>query len=386
MRNFGEHKIVRLAGFVFFNGLLLPLFGEVRPLVSFPSTDRIWMGLEEGSIRPAAYEQVRASVEGDFALHAKGGQMLQKDEKWATYDPEALDIERRTLAVDVGKLESLTSKNRADAEDAVLQMSVELHEATGKRAELVDVLKDSEVQETFKKRVKEALGKMDQRIKLLKERLNPEKIERELALETEEGELQVVRKRKQLLSLEKRSELIAGFAGELRLSDSIQKKLAAVKSSEELLWVKPNELLATIVNDQLYEISVMATSPSIAEIPSESLLVFLQEGQTGRLIAGEYSRTDEVDTGAEITRNYIFQIQKDSLDAARHSMGQRNLVHVYRKFPQPFRLVYKKDIALSAPEVLSASGWDGLVRHLWPGSTVMQVGPQTIAVKPKDEN
>jgi hypothetical protein len=112
----------------------------------------------------------------------------------------------------------------------------------------------------------------------------------------------------------------------------------------------------------------------------------LQEGQTGRLIAGEYSRTDEVDTGAEITRNYIFQIQKDSLDAARHSMGQRNLVHVYRKFPQPFRLVYKKDIALSAPEVLSASGWDGLVRHLWPGSTVMQVGPQTIAVKPKDEN
>jgi hypothetical protein len=344
------------------------------------------MGLEEGSIRPAAYEQVRASAEGDFALHASEGQMLQKDEKWATYDPEALDIERRALAVDEGKLELLTCKNRADAEDAALRMSVELHEATGKRAELVDVLKDSEVQETFKNRVREALGKMDQRIKLLEERLDPEKMERDLALETEEGELQVVRKRKQLLSLEKRSQLAAGFVGELRLSDSIQKKLASVKSPEELLWVKANELLATIVNDQVYEISVMATSPSIAEIPSESLLVFLQEGQTGRLIDGEYSRTDEIDTGAEITRNYIFQIRKDSLDAARHSMGQRNLVHVYRKFSRPYRLVYKKDIALLAPDVLSANGWDGLVRHLWPGSEVMQVGPQTIAVKPKDEN
>jgi hypothetical protein len=386
MRSFGNHKIARLAGFACFSGLILPLLGEVRPLESFPLSDRIWMGLEEGSVRPAAYEQVRASVEGELALHAKDGQMLQKDEKWATYDPEALDIERRALTVDEGKLELLTSKNRADAEDAGLRMSLELHEATGKRAELVDVLQDSEVEEAFKKRVKEAIGKMDQKIVLLKERLDPEKVERDLRLETEEGELQVVRKRKQLLAMEKRSYLVAGFAGELRLSDSIQKKLAAVKSPEELLWVKPNELLATIVNDQVYEISVTASSPSLAEIPSEELLVLLQEGRTGRLIAGEYSRTDEIDTGAEIMRTYLFTIQKDSLDAARHSMGQRNLVHVYRKFSQPYRLVFKKDIALLASDVLSASGWDGLVKHLWPGSEVMQVGPQTIAVKPKDEN
>ncbi|MBC7980546.1 MAG: hypothetical protein H7Y36_08295, partial [Armatimonadetes bacterium] len=218
------------------------------------------------------------------------------------------------------------------------------------------------------------------------EKLDPETIERELKLEADEGELQIDRKRKQLLALEKRSRLVAGFEGELRLSDSLRKSQIAAKSPKDLLWVKSNEHIATIVNDEVYEISVTASSPLLAEIPTENLLVFLQEGKTGRLIAGEYARTDEIDSGAEIIRNYIFTIRKDSVDAARYSVGQRNLVHVYRKFSRPYRMIHKKDIAFLASDILSTSGWDGLVRHLWQGSEVIQVGPQTIAVKPKDEN
>jgi hypothetical protein len=129
---------------------------------------------------------------------------------------------------------------------------------------------------------------------------------------------------------------------------------------------------------------VAAAGPLLSEIPREELLVLIQDSQTGKLIAGEYDRTEEIDSGREIARNFIFTIPDGSLEGARQAQGTRNLVHVYRKFPRPYKIIFKKDIAFSAPEVLDAAGWDGLVRHLYPGSKVIQVGPQTIAVEPKD--
>lgn len=365
---------------------LLPLAAEVKPLDSYPTVNRLWMGLEEGSIRPAAYEQIRASAEGFLALHAKDGQTLRKDEHWATMDPEQISIERQTLEVEEMKLERQIKKIRDDARDVQLRLTLELHEATRKRSSLQDASQDPAIPATLKSRAHEAVAKIDEQIAMLREKLDPAKLEQDIQLETDEGQLQIARKRKQFLALEKRSRLVAGFAGELRLSDALQKMLSVATASDDLLWVTPNEHLATIVDDGHFEISVTASSPVLAQIPRDHLLVFLQEGQTGRLIGGDYARTDEIDSGAEIIQNYIFTIREKSVNDARHSVGQRNLVHVYRKFTEPFHLIHKKEIAFLAPDVLATAGWDGLVRHLWPGSEVIQVGPQAIAVKSKDEN
>lgn len=388
MSAFGNHKIrgwVCRAG-LGLSGWCLAVAADVKPLASYPKVERMWMGLEEGSIRPAAYEQIRASTEGYMALHAKDGQLLKKHEAWATLDPQQLAIEQRTLDVDEIKLEQHLKKSREEARDLRLRVSLELHETERKRSDILNASQEPEMPVELKKRAAEALTKIDQQLKLLNEKLDPANEKRDMQLEIDDGQLQIERKRKQFLALEKRSHLVAGFAGELRLSEGFKKAIAATASPEGLVWVKPNEHLATIVDDQLYEISVTATSPLLAEIPRAELLVFIQEGQTGSLIGGEYARTDEIDSGSEIVQNYIFTIGENYVKVARHSMGQRNLVHVYRKFTTPFRLIHKKDIAFLAPEVLAASGWDGLVRHLWPGSEVIQVGPQTIAVKAQDGN
>lgn len=386
MRLFGNHKTAGLTWCLSLGFSLLSHAVEVKALESFPSVDRLWMGLEEGSIRPAAYEQIRASSEGFLALNAKDGQILKKDEQWAVMDPEQLDIERKTLAVEETKLERQLKKTREDARDAQLRASLELHETEREREVLVDASQEPGIPVALRNRAAEAVEKIDEQIALLREKADPATMEKEVQVELDEGQLQIARKRKQFLTLEKRSLLVAGFDGELRLSDPLKKLVAAAAEPDALLWVNANEHLATLVDDDRYEISVMATSPVLAQIPREDLLVFLQEGQTGRLIAGEYARTDEIDSGAEIVRHFIFNIRETALDEARHSMGQLNLVHVYRKFSEPFRLVHKKDIAFLAPEVLATSGWDGLVRHLWPGSVVIQVGPQAIAVKAKNEN
>lgn len=343
------------------------------------------MGLEEGVIRPASYEQVRAEADGFVLLLAKEGQMLRKGEQWATLDPEQLELDRRTFELEKCKQDQQIKKGREDLQDARLRTSLELQDYEGKRDELAGASKDERLPVDLRKRAREALMKLDERIGLLNEKLSPVNVDLDLKLLEEDADLQIARKQKQLLALEKRSCLIAGFSGELRLSDPVREQLASAPPGG-LLWLKANDLLGIVVNDKRFEISVAASGPLLAEIPREDLLVFLQDAQTGGLIAGDFTRTDEVDNGREITRTYVFSVREEDSEHARRSLGTRSMVHVYRKFSRPYRLVYKKDIAFLEPDVLESSGWDGLVRHLWQGSSVIQVGPQTIAVKPKDED
>ncbi len=365
---------------------LLPAAGEVAPLESLPEVNRIWMGLEEGSIRPAAYEQVRATLEGYLSLRAEDGDLIEKDGLWAVIDPENLEIERESLALEEDKLKRQLEKSAEDSREAELRLALDIHEAEGKRQTLVDASGDPEIPADLRKRAADAILKIDERLGLLRDKADPETLKSDLALEETEGRLLISRKRKQLLSLEKRSRLVAGFDGELRLSDSLNKAVADREEPDSLLWVTANEHLATLVDDNKYEIVVAASGPVLSQIPSEEILVFLQEPKTGALIAGDYDRTDEIDTGGEITRNYVFTIRENSLGDARHSSGQRGLVHVYRKFDSPVRLVHKKDIAFAASDILATSGWGGVVNSLWPGSRIVQVAPQTIAVMPKDDN
>jgi hypothetical protein len=356
---------------------------DAPPFESFREAERLWMGMEEGVIRPASYTQIRAEAEGYVELHAGDRKVLQKGEHWATLDPEQLDIERRALEVDESKQQQSLEKGREDLQAARLRTTLELHEAQGKRGALADASSDAELSVVFRQRVREAMKKLDEQISILGKKVEPALYERDLQLLDEDNALLLSRKQKQFVALEKRSRLVAGSTGELRIGDPLKEKLAAAEPGKPA-WMSAGDLLGTIVDDRHYEITVAATGPLLSEIPREQLLVLIQDSQTGKLIAGEYNRTEEIDSGREIARNYIFKIPDGSVESARQAQGARNLVHVYRKFSRPYKIIFKKDIAFSAPEVLDAAGWDGLVTHLYPGSKVIQVGPQTIAVEPQN--
>jgi len=343
------------------------------------------MGMEEGVIRPASYGQIRAEADSYVVVHVEDRKVLAKGEHWATLDPEQLKIERRTLEADKIKQEQQRVKGHDELKDAQVRMGLDLYDAEGKRGNLLEVLRDADLPAALRVRVREAVSKLDEQITGLRSKLEPDNLKKNMRLLDEECELQIARKQKQFLALEKRSLLVADSEGALRLGEPLKEKLAKAAPAEPV-WVKSGDLIGTIVNDRHYEISVSAAGPLLSEIPQDQLLVFLQDSQTGKLIPGDYTRTDEVDNGREITRNFVFTIRENGVEGARQAQGTRSLVHVYRHFSRPYRLVYKKDIAFAAPEVLEASGWDGLVRHLWPSSKVIQVGPQTIAVEPKDAN
>ena len=359
---------------------------DVPALDSFPEMQRIWMGIEEGVIRPAAHQQVRTNSAGYIKFHAPDRAILEKDAHWATIDPTQIELETRSLELEKARLERKLTESRRNRIEANHRLRLEIHELERGRAEFLFAADNQDVPPALRARALEAVTEADERIEELHELLDPAELELAMELEQEEGELQIERKQRQLHTLRQTSELKAGFAGELRITDPVAKQLEQADGDSNRIWIGPNELIATIVDDARYEISITATSPLLAQIPQEDLLAFFEESRSGRLIEGRFERMVEIDGGSEITRNYIFSIEDRAADDARNSVGQRNLIHIFRRFSEPCRLVQKKDIAFLAPEILEAGGWSALVTHLWPHSIVLQVGPQTIAVRENGEN
>lgn len=359
---------------------------ETPPLSSMPEIGRIWMGMEEGSVRPASYQQVRAEAEGVIELFRKDLEPLKRGTHWATVDPRQLEIEEQTIAVEELKAKHLRKKAEEDAESTRIRSLLEIREMEAKAQELESIAKSGEFSETMRKRSASALSELQSRIKTMKQRVDPAEIEEQLRAEKDETELQIARKHKQLELIRRRSLLTAENDGELRFSENLREKIKNAAEDASQIWIKTGEHLATIVDDRSLEMVVPAAGPVMGQIPQEELAVFLLDGKTGKLIEGKFNRMDEVDSGVEITRNYIFDIPPDAIEDAKQAMGHRHMVHVYRKFPRNYRLVHKKNIAFLAPQILETAGWNGLARHLWPGCQVIQVGPQTIAIDPGDAN
>jgi hypothetical protein len=359
---------------------------QTPALSSMPEIGRIWMGMEEGSVRPASYQQVRAEGEGLIELFRKDMDRLKRGTHWATLDPRQLEIEEQTIAVEELKAKHMFKKAEEDAESARVRSLLDIRDMEAKAQELESLAKSGEFPESIRKRSASALSELQSRIKTMKERVDPAEIEEQLRAEKQEAELQIARKRKQLELIRRRSHLTAGNDGELRFSESLRQKIKNAAEDGSEIWIKTGEHIATIVDDGSIEMVVPSAGPVMSQIAQEELTVFLLDSKTGKLIEGVFNRMEELDSGVEITRNYIFNIPPDSVGEAKQAMGHRHMVHVYRKFPRNYRLVHKKDIAFLAPQVLEASGWHGLAGHLWPGCRVIQVGPQTIAIDPGDAN
>lgn len=389
MRRSGNHNHVLLAACLFLAGVSicgLRAADEVKPLDAFPKIDRLWLGTEQGVVRPADYEQFKLGGEGFVQLLVPHGSVLEKGQQWATLNPAQLDADTVALKLaELGLAMDLDEARRTARED-LANRNLGLHELESKRRVLQDALDAGDLAAELQARTRGALQDLDEQIEAARARVTPERQELELRVKLDEIKLQAQRQRNQYETLKRRSELIAGFKGELRLADEIREALDQNSDEQRPIWLKDNQAIGTIVNEDSYEITVTGMATMLGNTPPEELIATLHDARSGRLIVGEFSGSEEVDRGGEIERTYMFKVQENSIDDARRAMGQMNMVNIYRKFDEPFHLIFKKEIAFVAPEVLSKGGWSALVGHLWQGAEVIQVGPQAIAVKVQDEN
>ena len=359
---------------------------KVPDLASFPKVNRIWIGLEDGSIRPKNYDSFKADAARFVLIHAADGEVLKKNQHWLTIEPEELELERKSLQVEEEKYQLKLREEKWAREDLIEKKQLLLDDLESKRKELENFLKQEENLGDLRARIKQGLSKIEKKIERIEKQIDPANVENELELFKSEGLLNLERKRKRFELMEKRSKLKTSFAGKLELSDSVKQKLEKLGSAEKPIWIETNTTIATIIDEAHYEVVLKLTNAYARKIDSDQLMVLLQDSQTGNLVKGSFDRMEEVEAGVGIKHHCIFRLDDMNVNVARHSSGESHLVHIYRKFPQAHSLVHKKDIAFIAPAILKERGWSGLVKHLWPSASVLQVGPQSILIKSLDEN
>lgn len=356
---------------------------EVKPLDSYPKVDRLWLGTDEGVIRPGGYEAHRSGSEGFIRLHVADGARVKKGQCWATINPDQLEAERKSLEMMEKRLEMQLEEIRHAFREEQSNRNTELHELEKKRHILESAASSTDIPAALRERAGGAIGDIDAQIELARKRVDKDRLELELDLRLEEEQLKAQRQRNQLELLERRSRLCADFDGELRLSDRVREELGKDGGADKAMWLDANQHIATLVNEERYEITVPRMKTPTGGLPPSELLAVLHDGHSGRLISGDYIRSEEEDQAGEIVRKFMFQIRENSIPDARNAVGHTNLVHIYRRFDDPIHLIFKKDIAFASPGILEKGGWVAVVRHLWKDAEVLQVGPKSIAIKAK---
>ena len=341
--------------------------------------------MEEGTIRPAAFEQFRLDTDASVDFHVSDGDLVESGQHWATLNSEQLQMERDAMDIEIRKRDLQRGRDLFEAEQARVTLLLEIQDAHRNLADLEDALESDALDEGLARRAREAIEVLNRRVEMLETRVSEQHRKEEARVKQEESDLQLLRTRKQLQALERRSELTSRHGGRLRISEEFRRQME-LADEDGGIWAPAGEQLATIVDDSRYEIHVPANTTAMLQVPQEEIGIFLQDGQTGTLIPGRFLRVNEIESGLEINRIFVFQVPDERMDAAREASGQKQLVHVYRMFEREHHVIQKKDIAFQAPEVLRRSGWAGLVRHLWPDSRIIQVGPQSIALEGSDEN
>jgi len=361
------------------------VFAEPVPdLAKYPKAPRIWLGIEEALVRPKAYSQGRTMAAGNVRLMATDGQALKKGELWAVLDPQGLELERRSLEVEEYKFTQKIREDKRNQRDKTVKIQLDVNDIQEKKSKLQLALESEETPVEIKRRIREGVKKADEEIAALQEFLSADQQAKELQMEEEEARVALEKKKKDFEASKKRSELIALSDGVLKLSS--QAKDALTEKPDGLIWLDGNIHIGSISEENAVEIVVSAKSPLVNQINKDDLLVLMEEGRSGRLISAEFEKVDELDTGSDVQQNYVFKVASDSMEGARNVSGQRNLVHVYRKLPQPCHIVLKKDIAFIDPAALERAGWEGLAIKLWPGCKVVQVASQTLAIQAPNGN
>jgi len=359
---------------------------EIKPLEKYPKVDRIWLGMQEGSVRPAAYIQYRARAEGYLQLEAEEGQSLEKHQRWAVMDPEQVELEIRSLELEKKRLDQDLRKLRKGAWQSEAQLTIELREMLERRDALLEASGSNDVPRKLRAQAADAAERMEDQIEVQLEMLEPAQLKQAAEIEIEAAELALARKKQQMEILKKRSFFTAPFAGELHYSDQVLRQIEDGETKASRVWLANNDIIGSVVDDSKHEIVVVASGPVMSSVPSKQLLVLLQQPKTGKMIHGRYVRTEDEDSGLEIRQKYIFSVDETGIEDARQSVGQRNLVHLYRRFERRYHLVPKRDIAFAAPDILAKGGWAGLSQHLWPECQVVQVGPQSLLIDMKHED
>lgn len=354
----------------------IAVVAEVQPLASLKQSERLWLSLVEGEVQPAREDYYRSSSEASITFYKEDGVLLEKGDHFASIDAKQLGFERRQLKLEEYK----TSKLLDELDEQIDQHEDEIQELIDKLTEdkltLTAVIELQSSSKNLKHRAQIALTEITDEISQLEKKITSEELKEKSKFDREELELKLEKQKEDFRRKEKSSILKARFPGELKISSQLETK-DSINSAVDVL---PGTLFATITDKSHYEIILPSKDSAFYSNDLQSLILTCETANSDQYLNAHFKETRQVDVGGRIGTVKVFQFGKNSSKLAAANVGNKITAYVFVKFNQSYHIIEKKDIALKDPETLKNHGWSGLVQKLYPTSTLIKVGPKSIAV------
>lgn len=365
--------------FIAFSLIQLCMAEPQRPLTSYPTHPNLWIGSEKVLLQYNNEQTISASSRIRFQLHTDET-FLAKDLHWATLNPEALDHERKSVALEQRKtqlaIEQLTDHDMA----ALLKIEKDLLQNIDDTQSLKQAQQLKGISTKVRKQIKEKIKKLSDQRDRLQKKIDTEAYKQESILKKEELELNLENKKHSLENLEYHSQLKAQFPGDLSLS--LPKKDIDRLNKGETIWVEPNKDFAKIVDKTSYNAELTPSSTIFQDIDPKKLTLYIPHGTQGQITNAKYLSSKTVNTNHGIEEQWIFKISKEKIEGLEKSVNKTLLANIFYSLPPGTHIVPKRDLVHINPSILEQQGWKGLIQHLWPGAKIIRIGPQAIAIQP----
>lgn len=350
---------------------------EIKPISSYPTSRKIWLGIEDGKIQPSNQEIHRSSAEGHITFLKPNGAELKKGETWAIMDKEQLELEKRTIALERSKFKEALKKLEQDQEELIEKQQETITKLELQKNDLLASIETGLLSEKLLQRVKTAVADLDEKITKLNDSIKPEELERKMLLAKEELTLALDRKERVHEKLLMRSYLKADFDGILNIT--LDNPNAADKLNTPV-WLDLGTTYATITDNSSYEILVSNRNPVFGAYETSKLIALVDDSRSLRRIRADYKESRKTDTSGAMKDIHIFEFPQEAKEFAHQNSGEVRTIYLYMLLEQDCYVITKREIALAAPDVLKEGGWPGLIKHLYPGYSLLHIGPKTLAV------
>ena len=361
---------------------------EPADLTSYQEVNRLWIGLVEGIIAPHSFETVQAPLEGYYLFEARDGDWLTKDQHWLTIGPNKLELDKDELRLEQRKLEESRRLATIEDDENLTRLEERLEELDEQQRLLRESLANEAEVETLsldlEERVQAGLAKLEKETSRVRDLMSEDLRKEKKDLTEKEQQLQLERKRLALIAAEKRSQIKSPFDGMLELSSEVKELLLKSSDSGNLIWLAPTTGIGTITDRRTYVVRVPSEGTQLESIPQEQVKIMISSAKEGKLVKADLLQVVQEQRSTEVTQIYEFQISQEEAKSLSVVGQQKTVAHLFQVFDKPCRVIPKRDIAFSDTTVLQSGGWGALVKKIWPGTELIAVGPQHLAVRIKE--
>lgn len=359
---------------------------EPAPLNSFPTAKRLWLCHINGEMNASRLEEAQSQGIGKLRILAADNAQVHKDEIYAVFRPEQLELELESLDLEKKFLAKKISETRMAHEETILGLEAKKAEAQMSlqefktALELPEVINDSELKKGVElglEKSKESLERIEERLRILSD---PAILNAEIRqLEIDYRKLELEHQNARHLA-----EFRAPFDGRLSLGPEIMEEHGEKETPFDT-WIRSGEQIARITDNSSYQVVINSYPALLNHTPKTDLVLELKASNGEKPLTARFLeiRKDPVARPGNGGRQaLVFQIVSADYDRAETMTGTSANGRMYQELPGKCHIVSKsKMVKLLGDRKRKPGGWDEFAKSIWPEVELVAVGHLEIALR-----